>query len=93
MITFSIDEIIKNFEKEIHNAEYVNEQYVDGIDIDLLKSAVYYLRGNNTIKTKVINGIECHFKLEPNCEDCLYDNIDLRCLSNLKHDILTVIGE
>lgn len=37
MTTFSIDKIIKIFEKEIRNAEYANEQYVDCIDIDLLK--------------------------------------------------------
>ena len=92
MTTFSIDEIIKIFEKEIRNAEYVNEQYVDCIDIDLLKSVIYHLRENNIEKIKVINGIKCHLTLEPDCGDCPYDDIDLRCLNNLKEDILTMIG-
>lgn len=39
----------------------------------------------------VIKGIECHMFATPRCEECPYDDIDLRCIIKLRRDILTVL--
>ena len=41
--------------------------------------------------TRVIKGIECHMFATPQCEECPYDDIDLRCIIKLRQDILTVL--
>ena len=43
------------------------------------------------MRDKVIKGIKCCMQIDPNCAECPYDDIDLRCISNLQNDVISIV--
>ena len=42
-------------------------------------------------RNKVQEGVKCCMQIDPNCNKCPYDDIDLRCISNLRNDVISII--